>query len=147
MDAISGIGCRVREPIPKNYEVERWPPLSRENRRGGTSREYLVSASRSSKRCSGCSGPGRISRRGHGGGPRAPLLQDPERALLRSAVAKQPDVTLAELQGLLAAHGSRTVSEPTICRALQQLKLPRKKKVAAPPSGKLRLTGRSSASS
>jgi transposase len=81
----------------------------------------------------------------HGGGPQ-PLLQDPERALLRSAVAKQPDVTLAELQVLLAAHGSRAVSEPTICRALQQLKLPRKKKVSAPLSG-TRRNGRSSASS
>ena len=54
----------------------------------------------------------------HGGGPK-PLLQDPERALLRAAVAKQPDVTLAELQALLVAHGSRAVSVPTICRALQ----------------------------
>jgi transposase len=68
-----------------------------------------------------------------GGGPQ-PLRQDPERARLRSAVAKQPDVTLAEVQGRLAAHGSRTVSEPTICRALQQLQLPRKKKVSAPRS-------------
>jgi len=33
----------------------------------------------------------------HGGGP-TPLLQDSERALLRAAVAQQPDVTLAELQ-------------------------------------------------
>ena len=63
----------------------------------------------------------------HGGGPK-PLLQDPERALLRTAVAKQPDVTLAELPARLAAHGSRAVSVSTLCRALQQLKLPRKKK-------------------
>ena len=63
----------------------------------------------------------------HGGGPK-PLLQDPERALLRAAVAKQPDVTLSELQALLVAHGSRAVSVPTLCRALQILQLPRKKK-------------------
>ena len=63
----------------------------------------------------------------HGGGP-TPLLQEPERELLRAAVAKQPDVTLAELQGLLVAQGSRAVSVPTICRALQELQLPRKKK-------------------
>jgi transposase len=63
----------------------------------------------------------------HGGGPK-PLLQDPERALLRAAVAKQPDVTLSELQALLVAHGSRAVSVPTLCRALQVLQLPRKKK-------------------
>ena len=69
----------------------------------------------------------------HGGGP-TPLLQDPERALLRAAVAKQPDVTLAALQALLVAHGSRAVSKPTLCRALQQLNLPRKKKVSSPRS-------------
>ena len=63
----------------------------------------------------------------HGGGP-TPLLQEPERELLRAAVAKQPDVTLAELQALLVAQGSRTVSVPTLCRALQELQLPRKKK-------------------
>jgi transposase len=69
----------------------------------------------------------------HGGGPTL-LLQDPERALLRAVVAKQPDVTLAELQALLVTHGSRTVSKPTLCRALQQLNLPRKKKVSSPRS-------------
>jgi transposase len=66
-----------------------------------------------------------------GGGP-TPKLQDPDRALLRAAVAKQPDVTLAECQPVLAEQGSGWVSVPTICRALQQLKLPRKKK---PPRG------------
>ena len=63
----------------------------------------------------------------HGGGPK-PLLQDPERALLRAAVAQQPDVTLGELQALLVAHGSQAVSGSTLCRALQALQLPRKKK-------------------
>jgi transposase len=63
----------------------------------------------------------------HGGGPK-PLLQDPERALLGTAVAKQPDVTLSELQALLVAHGNRAVSSATLCRALQALQLPRKKK-------------------
>jgi transposase len=69
----------------------------------------------------------------HGGGPK-PLRQDPERALLRGAVTKQPDVTLAELQQVLATPGSRPVSLPTLCRALQALQLPRKKKVSAPRS-------------
>jgi len=69
----------------------------------------------------------------HGGGP-TPLLQDPERALLRVAVAKQPDATLSELQALLVAHGRRAVSKPTLCRALRQLNLPRKKKVSSPRS-------------
>ena len=69
----------------------------------------------------------------HGGGP-TPLLQDPERALLRAAVAQPPDVTLAALQALLVAHGSRAVSKPTLCRALPQLNLPRKQKVSSPRS-------------
>ena len=62
----------------------------------------------------------------HGGGP-TPRLQEPEQALLREAVAKQPDVTLAELQTQLATRG-KPVSLPTLCRALQALGLPRKKK-------------------
>ena len=69
----------------------------------------------------------------HGGGPK-PLLPDPERALLRAAVAKQPDVTLGELQALLVAQGCRAVSKPTLCRALQVCQLPRKKKVSSPRS-------------
>ena len=69
----------------------------------------------------------------HGGGP-PPRLQDPERALLRAAVAQQPDVTLAALPALLVAHGSRGVSKPTLCRAVQHRQRPRKKKVSAPRS-------------
>lgn len=63
------------------------------------------------------------------GGGSAPKLTDPDRALLRETVAQQPDVTLAECQAVLAAQGRGQVSVPTICRALQQLELPRKKKV------------------
>ena len=63
----------------------------------------------------------------HGGGPE-PKLQDKDRARLRAKVEKQPDATLAELQAVLAKQGSSRVRVPTICRALQQLELPRKKK-------------------
>lgn len=63
----------------------------------------------------------------HGGGPKA-VLQATDHALLRTAVIKQPDVTLAELQHLLASQGKGTVSVATICRVLHQLRLPRKKK-------------------
>jgi transposase len=63
----------------------------------------------------------------HGGGPE-PKLQEPERALLRAEIEKQPDATLAEWQTVLAEHGSSRVSVATICRALIQRKLPRKKK-------------------
>ena len=62
------------------------------------------------------------------GGGSAPKLTDSDRAVLREAVAQRPDITLAECQAVLAAQGRGTVSVPTICRALQQLQLPRKKK-------------------
>ena len=63
----------------------------------------------------------------HGGGPIA-LLQERELRLLRQEVKKQPDATLEELQQALADKCQVTASLPTICRALQQLDLPRKKK-------------------
>jgi transposase len=62
------------------------------------------------------------------GGGSAPKLTAPDRALLRDTVALDPDVTLAECQAVLRAHGRKQVSVPTICRALSQLELPRKKK-------------------
>jgi transposase len=68
----------------------------------------------------------------HGGGP-IPLVQAAEREVLRAAGAKQPDLTLAEAQELMAAHG-KAVSIPTVCRVLQALALPRKKKVCMPRS-------------
>lgn len=63
----------------------------------------------------------------HSGGS-VPKLTDEDRVVLREAVAEQADVTLAECQALLVAQGGSSVSIPTICRALQQLHLPRKKK-------------------
>jgi transposase len=71
----------------------------------------------------------------HGGGP-APKLQEPDRALLRAEIEKQPDATLAELQTVLAEHGSSRVSVSTICRALSQLQLPRKKKALRHGTGR-----------
>ena len=71
----------------------------------------------------------------HGGGPE-PKLQEPERALLRAEIEKQPDATLAELQTVLAEHGSRRVRVSTICRALSQPKLPRKKKALLHGTGR-----------
>ena len=62
------------------------------------------------------------------GGGSTPKLTDTDRALLGEAVAQQADVTLAECQAVLAAQGGGRVSVLTICRALQQLQLPRKKK-------------------
>lgn len=75
----------------------------------------------------------RLSRTGEGlaprqGGGSAPKLSDLDRALLRDTVALDPDVTLAECQTVLREQGRKRVSVPTICRALQRLELPRKKK-------------------
>jgi transposase len=63
-----------------------------------------------------------------GGGPEA-LLRKKELALLRQEVKQHPDATLEELQQVLADKRQVTASLSTICRALQQLDLPRKKRV------------------
>jgi transposase len=69
----------------------------------------------------------------HAGGRRGALKDHLE--LLRTAVAKQPDATLAELRDhVMAAQGPR-VSPATICRALRRLRLPRKKSRSMPRSG------------
>ncbi len=69
----------------------------------------------------------------HGGGPK-PSLQEPEHNLLREHIATQPDASLAELQQALADKGAVSVSQATICRALQELDLPRKKRIFSPKS-------------
>jgi len=63
----------------------------------------------------------------HGGGPES-LLKEKELALLRAEVKQRPDVTIEELQQALIEKCDVTASQATICRALQQLNLPRKKK-------------------
>ena len=70
-----------------------------------------------------------------GGGP-ALLLQAPELALLCAAVGACPDATLSELQSALAEKREVAASLPTLCRALQQLELPRKKKASSTPSAR-----------
>jgi len=49
-------------------------------------------------------------------------------ALIRQWMQEQPDRTLAELRDRLAAATGQRVSLPTLCRVLQRLRLPRKKK-------------------
>ena len=66
-----------------------------------------------------------------GGGP-ALLLQAPELAWLSAEVSTCPDTTLSELQTALAEKRDVTASLPTLCRALQELNLPRKKKPPLP---------------
>ena len=62
----------------------------------------------------------------HGGGPK-PALKESEHQVLRAQITAQPDASLAELQQVLLAQRAVSVSQATICRALQQLDLPRKK--------------------
>lgn len=64
----------------------------------------------------------------HGGGG-TPRLDEPALAVLHAQVQHQPDATLNELARHLAAHpqvGVR-VSQATVTRALQKLRLRRKK--------------------
>ncbi len=67
----------------------------------------------------------------HGGGT-APALGQAEQQWLRAAIAARPSATLEELKDLLAAERAVQVSRPTLCRALQKLKLGRKKKASLP---------------
>ena len=62
------------------------------------------------------------------GGSAVPKLTETDRELLRDTVSLYPDVTLAECQTVLGEQRNRRVSTSTVCRALQQLELPRKKK-------------------
>ena len=63
----------------------------------------------------------------HGGGRQA-SLSEKEHRLLRRTVKEQPDISLAELQGQLAAKAGVTVSLPTIHRSLRASTLSHKKK-------------------
>jgi transposase len=61
----------------------------------------------------------------HAGG-RQRGLKDAE-ATLRQEIARQPDLTLAELCQRISATGRASVSLKTMCLELQRLALPRKK--------------------
>ncbi len=67
----------------------------------------------------------------HGGGAPA-VLNGEHQQVLRAAVQAQPDATLGELKEALAVQCHVSVSEATICRQLQALNLPRKKRVSKP---------------
>ncbi len=69
----------------------------------------------------------------HRSGP-APLLDAAARAQLAACVARQPDATLAELRGQLAAEGGPAVGQTTAWKALRALDLRRKKRASTPPS-------------
>jgi transposase len=71
---------------------------------------------------------GNLAPQAHGGGAPAALGPKQLRALQKQ-VATESDATLAELRHLLKESEQVEVSEATVCRALQRLHLPRKKRV------------------
>jgi transposase len=85
---------------------------------------------------------GELAPRGHGGGRRASLTQH-QRQLISRKVRAQNDISLAELQTLLQEQEGVSVHVSTICRALQRLDLPHKKR-ASPPRSATTTSGRGS---
>jgi putative transposase len=57
----------------------------------------------------------------------APTIRGEALNLVQSWIEHKPDILLEELCEQLEAHQGLKVSKPTMCRALQRLKLPRKK--------------------
>jgi transposase len=94
--------------------------------REGIARTFRVSRSFVQKLWRRWQETGRSAARPHGGGhPRA--LADDE-ARIRTEVAQQSDATLAELCERVEQAGGATSSPSMMCRELQRLNLPRKKK-------------------
>ena len=77
-------------------------------------------------------GQGLAPKPASGGRPRC--LDASAQALLVARVSQQPDVTLAELQELLAAERGQTVCLGVVWRVLAEADLRRKKKPSTPPS-------------
>lgn len=76
---------------------------------------------------------GSCAARPHGGGQGRRLAEC--EAVLRTAVQRQPDLTLAELSDHVAAECGVRASSSMMSRELQRLGLPRKKKVSTTASG------------
>jgi len=66
------------------------------------------------------------------GGRVKPILTSEMREYLRKQLALQNDLTLPELSRLISKQFGLTVSTPTLCRALQQMNLRRKKRQFLP---------------
>lgn len=65
----------------------------------------------------------------HGGGAQ-PILKKAELKVLTALVQEQPDATLEEFRDQLKKRAKVTASLPTVCRHLQKLRLPSKKKTS-----------------
>lgn len=61
-----------------------------------------------------------------------PVLTDEMREYLRAELARQNDLTLAELSQRVSDRFGLTVSTPTLCRTLQRMNLRRKKSRSLP---------------
>lgn len=86
-----------------------------------------ASAPASSRRCSGrWRSTADLSSLPHGGGKPASLTAQ-QRVRLRRKVRERDDISLAELQDYLREEEQVEVHVSTICRALRQADLPRKK--------------------
>ena len=66
------------------------------------------------------------------GGRVKPILTPEMREYLRNQLSVQNDLSLTELSRLIKAEFGLTVSTPTVCRALQQMNLRRKKRRFSP---------------
>ncbi len=75
---------------------------------------------------------GHLNPRKQGGSKQSSLL--PYQELLVAIVQQYPDATLAAYCEYLGEETGLWVSQSTLCRALQRLKLPRKKNPAPDPS-------------
>jgi transposase len=76
---------------------------------------------------------GEIAPRPHAGG-RQPRCDPAALALVRQVVCEQPDATLEELCAQLQPRRGLRLRVATMCRVLQRLRLPRKKRPFMPPS-------------
>jgi len=66
------------------------------------------------------------------GGRVKPILTSEMREYLSERLARQNDLTLAELSDAIEQRFGLKVSPPTLCRALQAMNLRRKKRVSLP---------------
>jgi putative transposase len=57
----------------------------------------------------------------------APLIDGETLKLVQGWIERKPDIHLDELCEQLEVHQGIKVSQPTMCRALQRLRMPRKK--------------------
>jgi transposase len=100
---------------------------------GGVAAQFRVSVSFVYKLRRRQRTTGSLAALAHRGGP-APLLDAAARAKRAACVARQPDATLDEWRGQLAAAGAPAAGRTTGWQAWQTLDLRRKKRASTPPN-------------